>query len=123
MANARQALGKFGEDAATAYLERRGYVVVARGWRCRTGELDIVARRGEQLVFVEVRARRGLATTPEETITSRKRVRLAQLAYAYLDAHGLPLEGSWRIDVVAVVVGADGRVLRLTHIESAVGEA
>jgi putative endonuclease len=122
VANARQALGKFGEDAAAAYLQRQGYVIVERGWRCPIGELDIVARRGVQLVFVEVRARRGLATAPEETITPRKRARLAQLAYTYLDAHSLPLDGSWRIDVVAVVVGADGRVLRLTHLESAVGE-
>jgi putative endonuclease len=122
VANARQALGKFGEDAAAAYLQRQGYVIVERGWRCPIGELDIVARRGLQLVFVEVRARRGLATAPEETITPRKRARLAQLAYTYLDAHTLALDGSWRIDVVAVVVGADGRVLRLTHLESAVGE-
>ena len=123
MTNARRALGKFGEDAAAAHLERHGYALIERGWRCRTGEIDIVARRGEQIVFVEVRTRHGEAPSPEESITLRKRVRLAQLAYAYLDAHALPLEGNWRIDVVAVVVGADGGVLRLTHLEDAIEEA
>ncbi|MBC8077978.1 MAG: YraN family protein [Chloroflexales bacterium] len=120
MLNARQALGKFGEDAATAYLERLGYGIVARGWRCRTGEVDIVARRGEQLVFVEVRARRGTATTPEESITAKKQARLVRLAYAYLDAHAISPESNWRIDVMAVVVSAAGRITRLTHIESAI---
>lgn len=118
--NARQALGKFGEDAAAAHLQRRGYAIEARGWRCRAGEIDIVARRGEQLAFVEVRTRRGGAMAPEESLTARKRARMAQLAYAYLDAHGLSPEGGWRIDVVAVVVNAAGRVARLTHIEHAV---
>jgi putative endonuclease len=120
MVNARQALGIFGEDAAASYLERQGYVIVTRGWRCRLGELDIVARSDEQLVFVEVRTRRGTATAPEESITSKKRARLAQLAYAYLDTNALPDDTSWRIDVVAVVVGTGGRIQRLTHIESAV---
>jgi putative endonuclease len=120
MVNARQALGIFGEDAAASYLERQGYVIVTRGWRCRLGELDIVARSDEQLVFVEVRTRRGTATAPEESITPKKRARLAQLAYAYLDTNALPDDTSWRIDVVAVVVGTGGRIQRLTHIESAV---
>jgi len=124
MPDTRRALGAFGEAAAAAQLARQGYDLLERGWRCRLGEIDIVARRGDELVFVEVRAKRGTAQgSPEESITPAKQARLAALAHAYLDAHQIAPESAWRIDVVAVVIDHTGRVARLTHIEHAVGEA
>jgi putative endonuclease len=121
MPDTRRALGSFGEDVAAAHLLRLGYELVARGWRCGTGELDLVARKGDQLVFVEVRTRRGAeAGTPEESVTAAKQARLAALAHAYVDANDVPADASWRIDVIAVVVGRAGRVARLTHIEHAI---
>ena len=74
----RKKLGRWGEDAAATLLEERGYLVVERNWRCHgVGEMDLVARQGDCLVFVEVRARRGRAHgTPEESITAAKRKRL-----------------------------------------------
>lgn len=116
----RRALGGFGESAAAAHLSRRGMALVARNWRCPLGEIDLVAREGDQLVFVEVRARRGEAIAPEETIGPAKARRLAALALVYLQAAGLPEHTPWRIDLVAVVVDAAGRVSRLSHIESAI---
>jgi len=118
----RRALGGFGESAAAAHLARRGIAVVARNWRCPIGEIDLVARAGDQVVFVEVRARRAGPIAPEETISPAKARRLAALALAYLQAAALPEHTPWRIDLVAVVVDAAGRVERLTHIESAVEE-
>jgi hypothetical protein len=66
----KRQLGRRGEDLATAYLRQQGYVILARNWRCPVGEIDIVAREGEILAFVEVRTRRGdRFGTPEESIT------------------------------------------------------
>lgn len=118
----RRALGGFGERAAAAHLLRRGMAIVARNWRCPLGEIDLVARDGDQVVFVEVRARRAGPIAPEETVGPAKARRLAALAEAYLQAAALPAHTLWRIDVVAVVVGPGGAISRLNHIESAVGE-
>lgn len=117
----RRRLGDFGERAAAAYLIRQGYTILGQQWRCRAGEIDLVAAQGEQLVFVEVRTRRGEAYgSPEESLTPAKRERLRTLAFLYLDAHDQGDRVSWRIDVIAIVVDRAGRIARLHHIPSAV---
>jgi putative endonuclease len=99
----RQLLGRRGEDLACAELEKRGYVIVDRRFRTRCGELDIVARDGAVLVFVEVRARSGgNFGTPFESITWKKRQRLSQMAASYLCVRRLA-GVACRFDVVAVV--------------------
>jgi putative endonuclease len=99
----RQLLGKRGEDLACAELEKRGYVIVDRRFRTRCGELDIVARDGGVLVFVEVKARSGSNFgTPFESITWKKRQRLSQMAASYLFMRRLA-GVACRFDVVAVV--------------------
>ena len=99
----RQSLGKRGEDLACAELEKRGYVIVDRRFRTRCGELDIVARDGGVLVFVEVKARSGSNFgTPFESITWKKRQRLSQMAASYLFVRRLA-GVACRFDVVAVV--------------------
>lgn len=123
MPSARRALGAFGEAAAAAHLCSRGATILARNWRCGSGEIDLVARMGDQLLFVEVRTRRaGEGAAPEESIGPAKAARLLRLAYAYLDAESLAPEPLWRIDVMAVEVNAAGRVVRLEQIEGAVAE-
>jgi putative endonuclease len=121
----RRTLGQHGEDCAAAYLVEQGYEVVARNWRTREGELDLVARDGAWLVFVEVRARRagksGLPSLgpPEESVTPRKQARLAAMAEAYLFEN--LWDGPWRIDVIALEIRGDGSVARLNHLRDAVG--
>ncbi|MCX6033185.1 MAG: YraN family protein [Chloroflexi bacterium] len=124
----RQNLGRRGEEIAAAYLARLGYVIVTRNWRTRTGELDIVARDGEWLVIVEVRARRSAGGStapilgrPEDSVTPRKQARLAALAEAYLFER--PWDGPWRVDVIALELRGDGSVARLNHLKDAVGGA
>lgn len=91
-----------GEDAALAYLQQRGYNLIARNWRCLYGELDLVMRQQGQLVFVEVKARRSASLEDAVAgITPRKLRRLIATIYHYLDAHQQPIEG-WRLDVIAV---------------------
>ena len=99
----RQSLGKRGEDLACAELERLGYVVLDRRFRTRRGELDIVARDGNVLVFVEVRARTGSRYgTPFESVTWQKRQRLSQMAASYLSIKRVA-QVACRFDVVSVV--------------------
>lgn len=121
MAHDRRQLGNFGEQAAAGYLARQGYTILERQWRGPGGELDLVARDGAVLVFVEVRTRRGdTSGAAEESVGRAKQARLVNLAYAYLEAHALAPETEWRIDVVAVAVDHGGRVARLSHIPYAV---
>lgn len=123
MPSARATLGRRGEDAAAAHMARTGYTLIARNWRCAIGEIDLVALMGDQVVFVEVKTRRGGAWSPEESISPRKAGRLRALAYAYLADASLPAERPWRIDVIAVEVDGAGQITRLEQIEYAVNES
>jgi putative endonuclease len=98
----RIAFGKTGEDLACRELERRGYAILARRWRQRAGEIDIVARDGRTLVFVEVKARSGPAFgAAVEAVAYRKRQRLVQLAQFYLTINRLS-NCPCRFDVVSI---------------------
>ncbi|MCC7104810.1 MAG: YraN family protein [Chloroflexi bacterium] len=117
---ATRALGQLGEDLAARHLEGLGYRLLGRNVRSSLGELDLVFRERDEVVFVEVKARRSLlGIAPEEKVDRRKIERLARLAEAYLAERGLE-ESAWRIDVVAVVLDAQGRVQRLQHYKYAV---
>jgi putative endonuclease len=112
----RGAFGKRGEDLACEELCRRGYAILDRRFRTRCGELDIVARDGNVIVFVEVKARSGCNFgDPFASVTWKKRQRLGQMAAAYLflkRLHGAPC----RFDVVAVTTSStDVRVEVLQH--------
>jgi len=102
MTIARQKLGKTGEDLACRELERRGYAIVARRYRQRGGELDIIARDGPTLVFVEVKARDGRAFgDAADAVTGFKRRRITRLARDYMmrqHLHHCPC----RFDVVSI---------------------
>jgi len=115
----RQALGAFGESAAIGYLQRQGYVLLARNWRCSLGEIDLVARQGDQVVFIEVRTRRSdRQGPPEASLSPAKRKRLAALAYQYVAEYDYE-DRAWRIDLIAIDV-RNGRVSRLEHIRDAI---
>jgi putative endonuclease len=119
---ARRETGDWGEALAAKHLGENGYVVLARNWRHGRGEIDIIARTGDVIVFVEVRTRHGDAYgMPEETLAARKRAVLIATAQAYLDSAGAA-DSEWRIDVIAVELDARNAVKRLTHIEHALEE-
>jgi len=111
MSRARVAFGKIGEDLACAELERRGYAIVARRYRRRYGEVDIIARDGPTLVFVEVKSRGGRDFGGGgEAVTPLKQRRMAAVALDYMARQrvvGCPC----RFDVVSIdVEGADARI-------------
>lgn len=115
-------LGRWGEDHARRYLEGQGYTVLATNYRSRWGEVDIVARLGEEFVFVEVKTRRGTAFgTPEESVTATKSRRLIATAQDYLQKNDLE-QAQWRIDVITVHLDKSGKLLEVNHLENAVGE-
>lgn len=117
----RQLRGRLGEDAAVAILRRRGFTILERNVRCGRVELDVVARDGACLVFVEVKARwSDRYGAPEEAVTRSKRRNLVRAARAYLEQRGLT-EEPWRIDVLALRL-AGGRVLRSELFRDAVEE-
>lgn len=98
------ALGSLGETLARGALEREGYAILATRYRTRAGELDIVAREGRCLVFVEVKARRRTDRgTPQEAVTTAKQRRVAAMARDFLARHQTDAT-ECRFDVVAVLV-------------------
>jgi putative endonuclease len=98
----RQRLGKSGEDLACAELERRGYAILARRYRTRYGEIDIVARDAGVIVFAEVKARvTDRFGRPAEAVTRQKQRRIARMAVDFLARHRLQ-DGPCRFDVVTV---------------------
>jgi putative endonuclease len=120
MTRTRVSLGRRGEQLAEQKLAASGYAILARNYRCRAGEIDLITRHGETLVFVEVRTRRGEAFgLPEASLTLRKRQHLIAAAESYLQAQQLT-DAAWRIDVVAVALSSEGHLLRVDVIENAI---
>lgn len=117
MTDPRHTLGATGEQIAARHLERAGCTILARNWRHSIfGELDIVAQEGEEIIFVEVRTRRGplrsAINAALESITPQKRARLLELAQAYRAAHDLE-RTVWRVDVIAVAVNGQQHQLEV----------
>ena len=112
--------GRSGEDLACAYLRGRGLRVVERNFRCRVGEIDVVAREGDVTVFVEVKERRGVSHgTAVESVSAGKRGRLVRAARLYAARHGLS-ELLLRFDLLAIDWGPLGP--RIRHERGAFGE-
>lgn len=116
MTDARKKLGAWGERVAAEHLRAGGYDILARNWRCAYGEIDIVARQGDELVFVEVKTRRGRGHgTPEEAVTAHKVRKLFELAQWYCVEEELD-EADWRVDLMAVELDDTGKLLRCEHV-------
>lgn len=110
--------GQRGEQLAADYLRRQGYEIVGQNWRCKSGEIDIIARKGEVLVFVEVRTRHAQGSdTAFESITPRKRDKLITLANVYLSVNDLE-NANWRVDVIAIAIPPTGAPI-IDHAEDA----
>ena len=119
---ARQNLGRTGEHLAAETLLQRGYHILERNFRCRHGEVDLVVEDEHDLIFVEVKTRRGITFgQPEEAITLHKQRKLQEVAAYYLDLHAYT-DRSWRIDVVAVQFSTSGKLEEIRIYQHAVGE-
>ena len=119
----RLAVGKLGESAARAYVEGLGWQLRELNWRCKSGELDIVAEPPQDdapIVILEVRTRRegGRFGTAAESVDFRKQRQLRSTAQVYLYGRRLQ-ERRVRFDVITVLLDRDGQVLELRHYEEA----
>ncbi len=115
----RQKVGQKGEQAARDYLEKQGYSIIETNYRCRLGEIDIIARDEDMVVIVEVRAKTGLNFgRPEESINQEKARKLHRLALQYIQSN-YHREISSRIDLVAVMIEkSSGLVKDIKHIKN-----
>lgn len=119
---AKDALGIEGEAVAERHLAARGLRILARRARVPSGELDLVALEGCEVVFVEVKTRHAADFgEPEEAVTYAKRCKLRRAAVQWLDRANMP-DAPYRIDVMGVLVGGAGTEPVITHFVSAIGE-
>ena len=118
----RQDTGRRGEELARQFLEKKGFRIIESNYRCPEGEVDIIARHEDCLVFIEVRAKTSREFgSPEESVTATKKKKLITTARRYRQTHD-KLPPQWRIDFVAVELDKRGEPLRIELIENAVGE-
>ncbi len=107
--------GKQGEDIAAELLKNNGYEILERNWRNKFGEIDIIAKKDNVLIFVEVKTKIGEQYgLPEEMVGRGKLQKVRNMALMYLKGKEIPC----RIDVIAIVLSEDGSVSRLNHYEN-----
>jgi putative endonuclease len=117
---AKDGRGRYGESVAAQHLEANGFEVLDRNWRCSQGELDIVARDGAALVFVEVKTRSSTKYgEPAEAVDHRKARRLRRVAAAWLAAKRPPYYADMRFDVLSVLTPRSGPA-QVTHLRGAI---
>jgi putative endonuclease len=118
-----RALGQAGEALAAAHLARLGYTILARNVRVGRGEIDLLARHGDDLVFVEVRMRRsGERGTAAASFDRRKQARLRPAVLAYMSAAYGDAPPPWRVDVVAIDLDRTGRIADIVILPAALEE-
>ena len=110
--------GSKGEQMAADYLTARGCEILGRNWRCPYGEIDLILRQGETLIFAEVKTRGpGMLATPAEAVTASKRRRLLDAAALYLSQNPLPLQP--RFDILEIYLDGEGNFLKAVWLENA----
>lgn len=107
--------GKLAEDLATDALKQKSYTIIERNFSNRFGEIDIIAKDKDTLVFVEVKAKIGAEFGhPEEMINKKKLSKVRHMATIYLNGNSVPC----RIDIIAIVLNPDNSLLRLSHYKN-----
>jgi putative endonuclease len=116
----RKRLGQLGEGYAYEHLQALRYRILSQNWRCRTGEIDLVAMDGQLLVFVEVRSRSGSAAfgTPQESVNALKQMKVQQAALVYAHRFRL-MHLQMRFDVISIRTDREGKLLALEHFPNA----
>jgi len=116
----RKQTGDLGEELAVHYLEQLGYLIKERNWRCRSGEIDLIARLGDQLIFVEVRTRSSSSRfgTAAESVSYRKQNKVRQTAQVYLTMSAI-VNTPIRFDVITVMLNKDRSAKQIDHYKNA----
>jgi putative endonuclease len=118
----RKETGDRGEQLARDYLKKHRHRLVETNYTCPHGEIDIISVHNKTLVFTEVRSKTGTGFgTPGESVTRTKKDHIRSSAMHFIQTHDR-LPESWRIDFIGVELDKNGRILRIEHIENAIGE-
>ena len=119
MDRSRLDIGKIGESLAVAHLRKRGCKILAQNYRAGRGEIDLIVKDGQFIVFVEVKTRRSLKFgVPQAAVTQQKQRQISKIALAYLRSKNL-WDSPCRFDVIGIHLSYRSELLRLEHIESA----
>lgn len=119
MPRSLQNIAKIGEKLAVEHLKTQGYQILDENYRFQRGEIDIIAKHEERIVFVEVKTRRSLKYgLPQSAVTEQKQRQISKIALAYLQTHNL-MDAPCRFDVIAIQLTRQLEVLRLEQIKSA----
>lgn len=112
-------VARIGERLAAQYLKEQGYQILEHNYRLRTGEIDLIAKEGERIVFVEVKTRRTLKFgVPQAAVTLTKQKQISKVALSYLQSNEM-LDAPCRFDVVAVFLSPKSTTPKLEHIRNA----
>ena len=119
----KQNIGKLGEDIAAKYLKNKGYEILARNYRKPWGEIDIIAKKNGELIFVEVKTQKaGFEWRPEENVNFHKKKQLSRIINTYLkdsQVRGvISQELDWQIDVIAIELDFNSKNARVEHTEN-----
>jgi putative endonuclease len=118
MLNRRQRLGKKGEEAVARYLKKNGYKILSTNYRCKHGEIDLIARDSEELVFIEVKTRSGLGYGfPATAVNTKKQRQISRAAQYYLAEYKL-FDTPARFDVISVLYNT-AKEYQIDHIKNA----
>lgn len=114
-------IGDLTENLAAEYLQNKKYKIIERNFRCRFGEIDIIAQKNKILVFIEVKSRTSFDSrySPLDNITAVKKLKLIKLGQYYLKNKRMPADTSWQIDVIAVELKNNAQ-FKITHFEQAI---
>ena len=112
-------VARIGEGLAAEHLQRRGYQILEHNYRSRFGEIDLIAKHGNQIVFVEVKTRRTLKFgVPQAAVTPAKQKQISKLALSYLQTNDL-MDVPCRFDVIAIFLSSKTAPAKLKHIQNA----
>ena len=114
-------LGQIGENIAAQYLQKKGYIILEQNYKKPWGEIDIIVKKGKDIIFVEVKTVSNNNFLPEEEITPRKKKILIRTAKLYLAEKRYPADQDWQIDVIGIEMKDNNKCL-LRHTENAIGE-
>jgi len=130
MQNQSQEIGVIGETIAADYLKKNGYQILARNFKTKWGELDIVAQKNKVIIFVEVKTLHFASLVqgrpeksdfaPEDEITFHKAQQLRKMAQIYLSANRLPLDIAQQIDILAIELAKNSQIANIRHIQNAI---
>lgn len=112
--------GNLGEDIAAEYLIKNNYKILARNWKHKMGELDIICEKNNRIIFIEVKAmqKNSIYGHPLDKVNYYKLKKVQQLAELFLIKEKYPEDCSWQIDVISIELDYDKRVAKLTHLNN-----